>query len=122
MSTKTVNIVYWVSTILFCLPLTMSGFMGITLNGELVEEIQKLGYPSYFPLLLGAGKLLGVLTLLYPKPIRLKEWAYAGFTINLFSATIAHFAIKDELGESIMPLVLWSVLMVSYFFYHKRNS
>ena len=33
--------------------------------------------------------------LLAPVPWRLKEWAYAGFAINLASALIAHFAVGD---------------------------
>ncbi len=43
----------------------------------------------------GAGrprwaKLFGVVLLLAPVPARLKEWAYAGFAIDLGSALIAH--------------------------------
>jgi hypothetical protein len=33
--------------------------------------------------------------LLAPVPARLKEWAYAGFAINLVSALIAHLSVGD---------------------------
>jgi len=39
-----------------------------------------------------------MLALLVPLvPARLKEWAYAGFAINLVSALIAHFSVGDGL-------------------------
>ena len=34
-----------------------------------------------------------MILLLAPVPSRLKEWAYAGFAINLASALIAHFSL-----------------------------
>jgi len=37
-----------------------------------------------------AVTLFGVVLLLVPVPARLKEWAYAGFAIDLGSALIAH--------------------------------
>ena len=41
----------------------------------------------------GAAELLGVVLLLAPVPARLKEWAYAGFAIDLGSALIAHLSV-----------------------------
>jgi DoxX-like family len=43
------------------------------------------------------SKMIGVLALLVPMvPARLKEWAYAGFAINLISALIAHLSIRER--------------------------
>jgi hypothetical protein len=41
---------------------------------------------------LSLAKVAGVPILLLPTPQRLKEWAYAGFAINLGSAFTAHLA------------------------------
>ena len=43
-------------------------------------------------------------------PARLKEWAYAGFAINLVSALIAHLSHGDgpaALSPSSITSVLW---------------
>jgi hypothetical protein len=49
----------------------------------------------------------------------IKEWAYAGFAINLVSALIAHLSIHDRpaaLAPSTITSVLW---MLSYFFWRR---
>ncbi len=53
--------------------------------------------------------------LLAPVPARVKEWAYAGFAINLASALIAHLSMgdgPDALAPSATISVLWGI---SYF-------
>jgi hypothetical protein len=47
-----------------------------------------LGFPAYFRVVL----------ILAPAPARVKEWAYAGFAINLASALIAHLAVGRRPG------------------------
>src|SRR4030095_14669852 len=55
-----------------------------------------LGFPSYFKVELTVAKILGVLALLIPAvPVKVKEFAYAGFAITLMSASIAHFGRGD---------------------------
>ena len=53
--------------------------------------------------------------MLAPVPARLKEWAYAGFAINLASALIAHLSVGDgpeAWGFAAATGVLWAL---SYF-------
>jgi len=64
-----------------------------------------LGYPAYFPLILGTWKLLGVLALLAPRFPRLKEWAYAGIMFDLTSAALSHAASGDGAADIVVPLV-----------------
>ena len=59
------------------------------------EAFTHLGFPAYFREELAWAKLLGVVLLLAPVPARLKEWAYAGFAIDLASALIAHLSVGD---------------------------
>ena len=78
-----------------------------------------LGFPDYFRLELSWAKLLGVVDLLLaPVPVRLKEWAYAGFAITLGSALIAHLSVGDgpeAWGFAAGTGVLWglSVLLLA---------
>jgi hypothetical protein len=56
---------------------------------------------------------------LAPAPARLKEWAYAGFAINLGSALIAHLAVGDGpqvWGWAVATGGLWGL---SYFLWRR---
>jgi hypothetical protein len=57
-----------------------------------------------------------------PLPARLKEWAYAGFAINLASALSAHLSVgdgPDAWGWEAATGVLWGV---SYFFWRRLQA
>ena len=86
------------------------------------QAIARLGFPPYFRIELAWAKLIGVVVLLAPAPARLKEWAYAGFAINLASALIAHLSMgdgPDALAPSAVTGVLWTL---SYFFWRRREA
>jgi len=85
------SIVYWVVTALFCLQMSFTAYAELRLP-QVDDAFTHLGFPGYFRVELSWAKLLGVVLMLAPVPARLKEWAYAGFAIDLASALIAHFA------------------------------
>ena len=85
---------YWIFTALFCLQMSFTAYAQLRLP-QVAEAFTHLGFPAYFRVELSWAKLLGVVLLLAPVPARLKEWAYAGFAINLGSAVIAHLAVGD---------------------------
>jgi hypothetical protein len=91
---KTVTILYWVVTLLFCLQMGFTAYAQLSLP-QVAEAFTHFGFPAYFRVELSWAKFLGVVLLLAPVPARLKEWAYAGFAINLASALIAHLAVGD---------------------------
>jgi hypothetical protein len=70
---------------------------------EAAQAFTRLGFPAaWFRVELSWAKVAGVAALLVPMvPARgviyvIKEWAYAGFAINLVSALIAHLSISDR--------------------------
>jgi hypothetical protein len=74
------------------------------------EAFTHLGFPAYLQVELSWAKLLGVVLMLAPVPARLKEWAYAGFAIDLASALIAHLLVDDgpeAWGWAAATGVLW---------------
>lgn len=112
------KIIYWIATGIFSAMMLMSAFMYFT-NPEVAEGFKKMGFPDWFRLELGTAKAIGALVLIIPQiPVRVKEWAYAGFGINLISAGILHFMMDDTKGI-ISPLVLFLVLVVSNIYLHK---
>ena len=119
---KKIKIGYWVVTLLFCLPMLGSAFMYFT-NEEVQTVFAHLGFPDYFRVELGIAKVLGVAVLLIPGlPRDLKIFAYAGFTINMISAFIAHMASGDALQDSIAPLFLLIFLALSYRFMNRLSE
>ena len=80
-----------------------------------------LGYPAYLPAILGTAKLLGALALLQNRVPTLREWAYAGFTINLLGATASHLFAGDPLSVAIVPAVLLAPLALSYVLRPERR-
>lgn len=116
------RIIYWVATGLFSAMMMMSAFNYFT-NPEMQEVFNHLGFPEYFKIQLGTAKILGAVALLLPfVPKGFKQFAYAGFVINMLSATIAHAARGDGAFAGIMPLMLLGILIVSYVYYEKTNK
>jgi hypothetical protein len=118
---KATTIAYWMVTTLFCLQMSFTAYAQLRLP-QVADAFAHLGFPDYFRVQLSLAKLLGVGLLLAPVPARLKEWAYAGFAIDLGSAVIAHVAVGDgpeAWGWAAATGVLWGL---SYFFWHRLQG
>ena len=116
---KAKAVVYRIVTALFCLEMSFTAYYMLMRLPEVAQAITRLGFPGYFRMELSWARLLGVAVLLAPRPARLKEWAYAGFAINLASALIAHLSVGDgpeAWGPSAATSVLWGL---SYFFWRR---
>ena len=116
---KTTNILYWTLTGLFCLLMTYSGVMGLITTPESVKVFQQLGYPVYFVGLLSGAKILGVIALLVPGYPRLKEWAYAGFAIDLVAAA---YSLTVGAHNGFMMVVPMALFVAAYVFYRRRQT
>src|SRR4029079_6134584 len=82
-TTPKVNaIAWWIVTGLFCLQMGFTAYAQLRLP-QVAESLTHLGFPGYFRGELSWAKLIGIVLLLAPAPPRVKEWAYAGFAINL---------------------------------------
>ena len=118
---KAKTVAYWIVTALFCLQMGFTAYAQLRLP-VVAEAFTHLGFPAYFRVELSLAKLLGVALLLAPAPLRLKEWAYAGFAINIVSALIAHISVGDgpeAWGFAVATSVLWGL---SYFFWRRLEA
>jgi DoxX-like family len=115
---KATVLAYWIVTGLFCLLMSFTAYNELA-SAQVVAEFARLGFPSHaFQVELSAAKVLGVLALLLPfVPARLKEWAYAGFAINLVSALIAHFSLGDSPWAWGWAAGIGVLCGLSYFFW-----
>jgi hypothetical protein len=116
---KKEKIIFWTATTIIAL---FEGVMpALTSQTELAKEgIRHLGYPEYFGNALVVFKILGVLALVIPQiPKRVKEWAYAGFAFDFIFASISHGAVDGMNVQTIFPMFVLGILVVSYVYYHK---
>ncbi|CAN5602071.1 DoxX family protein [soil metagenome] len=120
---KKPNIYYWIFTGLFAALMLFSAIPDIMVVPAAVEMVStKLGYPKYLIAFLGVAKLLGAIAILIPGFPRIKEWAYAGLAFDLTGATYSSISIGDPVGEWIFMVLPFSLLALSYIFYHKKLS
>ena len=121
---KATTILFWTFTALFCLEMSFTAYYELLPQGA--QAFTRLGFPNgYFRWELSLAKLVGVAVLVVPMvPTRgflyvMKEWAYAGFAINLVSAIIAHLSISDR-PLAFLPSTLTSVLWAASYFFWRR--
>lgn len=109
-SSRATTVAFWCVTLLFCLQMSFTAYAELRLS-QVGEEFARLGFSAhFFRVELSVAKMLGVLALLLPVPRRIKEWAFAGFAINLVSAILAHLAIGEGVqawGWAAGTLLLW---------------
>jgi uncharacterized membrane protein YphA (DoxX/SURF4 family) len=107
------KIAYWVTTGLIGAMCLFSGFVYLSGSPQAVQGFAHVGYPQQLRIILGIAKPLGAIALLIPGFLRLKEWAYAGFTFAWICAIIAHYLAGDG-PRAAAPLVLLVLLVISY--------
>jgi hypothetical protein len=113
---------FWIATALFALQMGFTAYAQLRLP-QVAGEFAHLGFPNYFRVELSWAKFAGLAALLVPAvPVRVKEWAYAGFAITLVSAVIAHLALGEGVGAWVWAAgtaVLWAF---SYFFWRRLQA
>ncbi|WKN43191.1 DoxX family protein [Tunicatimonas pelagia] len=106
--------------ILVGLLVVLFGFGGISnllLLPDMVASLNTLGYPEYFGRILGLAQVLGIMVLVAPVSSRLKEWAFAGFYINLISAIASHLIVEGlvpAVGIILVALVILTTAFVNF--------
>ena len=108
-------IAYWVTTGLLVFELALGGVWDILRVPQVRGLIERLGYPSYFLVILGIWKLLGAVALVVPRFPRLKEWAYAGVIFDLTGAIASLLASGlIDAGTLGYPIVMIGVTVASW--------
>ena len=119
MTHKTTKAIYWTFTAIIVL---FDGLVpALTSHTQLaIDGIRHLGYPDYFRVMLTVFKVLGATALILPVVHkRIKEWAYAGFALNLISAFVSHWAVDGLSGQTFFPLFTLAILATSYVFFYR---
>src|ERR1700748_1244218 len=118
---KTTKILYWVFNGLFAFVMFGSAIPDVMMSPDAVRGMHTImGYPLYFAPYIGVAKMLGAITILVPGFPRLKEWAYAGLTFDLISATYSLYSIPNPDGPWYFMLIFLALAACAYIFYHKK--
>lgn len=122
MQPKTINILYWVFTILFAALMIFSSYGSILVNQDAKTLIHdQLGYPVYFIPFTGWAKLIGSIIILIPGLKTVKEWAYAGLFFDLVAAIYSGIALAGTVDPMMAFLLVWVVPGILSYYYWKKK-
>ncbi|RZK19853.1 MAG: DoxX family protein [Pedobacter sp.] len=119
---KSIKTWYWVATIIFALFMLMDGYGGITQQEAGKEVFKHLGYPMYLLQLCGVAKIFGAIAILQNTFKTIKEWAYAGFSINFLGALASRVMVGDEIILLIPPVVALAIMFIPYLLWKKYDT
>lgn len=108
------KIAYWITTGILVVVLIAAGIANMMASPDLIAMLASLGYPAYLANILGVAKLLAVVAILTPGFPRLKEWAYAGVTIDLIGAAWSHTVSGHSFLDIVTPLLVLAVAWASW--------
>lgn len=74
-----------------------------------------LGYPIYILPVIGAWKIAGIVVIVLPGYLLLKEWAYAGFFFVLTGAVISHWVSGDGIKGIAAPFIFALLTVLSWY-------
>ncbi len=116
------RIAFWGVTGLFAGLMVLSGILYASGAPMVRQTLLHLGYPAYILAILGSAKLIGAVALLQNRSETLREWAYAGFTINLIGATASHLFSGDSMAIAAIPAPFLILLGMSYALWRKSEA
>ena len=115
-SEKRKRIIYWIFTLWMALGMVSTAIVQLMKNKDELANFTNLGYPAYLMTIIGVWKLLGIIAILIPKQLLLKEWAYAGFFFVMSGAVISHLIVGDTAGRTFPAVLLFVLVIISWYF------
>ena len=124
MTTKTTNIIYWISTIIFAGLMVFASIDGLQPTAQAIKFLHDgYGYPVYFIQFISYAKLFGVIAILIPGLNKtIKEWAYAGLFFDIAGAIYSGIAVSGKFDPQMLGMLIWIIPgIVSYYFWRKKS-
>ncbi len=117
---KATKIIYYATTGLITFAMLFSTYAYLT-NPQLKWAFEHLGFPDYFRIELAIAKFLAAIAIWLPFRLA-KEVSYIGLAISFVSAIIAHIVVGDNAFHTVAPIVVLTILVVSYLSYLKLSD
>src|SRR5438045_7729711 len=100
------KIIYWTSTIIVT-GIFLWSALNFAFNEEMKGAFAHFGLPNWFRIELTVAKIIGAIVLLFlGVPDKIKEFAYAGFAITLYSSALVHLSSCDDVLLAIGDYLL----------------
>lgn len=122
MNNKTIKIWFWIVTVIFCLANLFAGITEVMKVQSNIDLMIMLGYPIYFLTILGTGKIIGSLVLIQTRYSTIREWAYAGFTIDYIAAAWSNSIMGGGVMGVLVPLIFLTILFINRFLWKKYED
>lgn len=108
-------IAYWIVTIIVALESLAGGVADILQVQDYMKVLKQLGYPPYFSVILGVGKVVAAVVILIPRFPRLKEWAYAGLVLQFIGAILSQIFAGNSATMLIAPFIFLCLIVASWW-------
>lgn len=124
MKKNTIDILYWVTTLLFAGFMIWSSVPGVSPKGQTLLVLHDyLGYPVYFISFISVAKLIGCAAILVPGFNKIKEWAYAGLFFDLAGAIYSVVYVAKKIDPGMLFILLPVALgALSYYFWNRKKA
>ena len=106
--------IYWIVTIPFLIWMLASAFGFLIPWQEILDSTDGTGFHPTILKIIGAVKILGVIAILQTSFIALKNWAFAGFAIDLIGASGAMMFSSDKTIHIVLPILILILVVSSY--------
>lgn len=110
------KIIYWIATAWLALGMLSTAVVQLLHQQQELDSMSHLGYPAYLLTIIGVWKILGVIAVLVPRFVLLKEWAYAGFFFVMSGAVVSHIVMAGSFTEIAPGLLLILLTVLSWYF------
>lgn len=115
---KIYRIVFLISKLILILWMFSGGISALIGADFMLEQISKLGYPVYFPTILGIAKIIGALLLLLPVKNLLKIIAYVGIVFEVVMAFVSYVSV-GLWQDSFPPIMFLAITITSFLMWFK---
>jgi hypothetical protein len=119
---KKINVAYWIITGLYAAFMLLTSIPYLMMTNNTVKFIQQLYYPDYLIPFLGAAKIIASIVIVIPYFKRLKEWAYAGLTIDLMGATYSIIAVNGFKPEVSFMFLFIALNFATYYLWRLKSK
>ena len=116
------NWVYIISSVVVALMSFITGLGNLVPFPHIASDLQHLGYPPYFRIILGTWKVIAAIVISIPAKLWVKNLAYMGILIDLSGAAASRLAVGDDALKVIIPLLISVGVSVSWWSFRRTFS
>jgi len=118
---RKMRILYWMITLLFVVFMLFGAVSEVSQAEGAQKILASLHYPSYLNYILGIAKIIGAVVVVQWRFRTIKEWAYAGFTIDILGAAASTYFVEG-IGPAMFTAVFLVLPFLSYYFWKKSEA